>query len=89
MKKEMITIKGKDGIEREAELVLCFESEETGKKYVIYTFNEIDEKGMVALYSSIAIETDEKTTFKNIESEEEWAMVKEVMKKIIVGWKEQ
>lgn len=89
MKKEMITIKEKDGTDREAELVLCFESEDTGKKYAIYTFNETDDNGMVALYSSIANETDEKTTFENIESEEEWAMVKEVMKKIIVGWKEQ
>lgn len=89
MEKEMITIKGQDGVEREAELVLCFESDQTGKKYVIYTFNETDENGMIALYSSIANETETETTFENIESEEEWTMVKEVMKKIIVDWKEQ
>lgn len=88
MNKELIKTTDKNGVEREAEVVLCFESEETGKKYVIYTFNETDETGMVALYSSIVDETSEQPTFKNIDSEEEWAMIKNVMKKIVVDWKE-
>lgn len=88
MNRELIKTTDKNGVEREAEVVLCFESEETGKKYVIYTFNETDDTGMVALYSSIVDETSEKPTFKNIDSEEEWAMIKNVMKKIVVDWKE-
>lgn len=88
MNKELIKTTDKNGVEREAEVVLCFESEETGKKYVIYTFNETDETGMVALYSSIVDETSEQPTFKNIDSEEEWTMIKNVMKKIVVDWKE-
>lgn len=88
MNKELIKTTDKNGVEREAEVVLCFESEETGKKYVIYTFNETDETGMVALYSSIVDETSEQPTFKNIDTEEEWTMIKNVMKKIIVDWKE-
>lgn len=88
MNKELIKTTDKNGVEREAEVVLCFESEETGKKYVIYTFNETDETGMVALYSSIVDETSEQPTLKNIDTEEEWTMIKNVMKKIIVDWKE-
>lgn len=88
MNKELIKTTDKNGVEREAEVVLCFESEETGKKYVIYTFNETDETGMVALYSSIVDETSEQPTFKNIDTEEEWTMIKNVMKKIVVDWKE-
>lgn len=86
MEKEMIKVTEPSGEVRDAEVVLCFESDDTKKKYVIYTFNELDENGMIALYSSTV---DEETKeLKNIETEEEWAMVKETMKKIIVDWKE-
>ena len=34
MNKETIKTTDKNGVEREAEIVLCFESEENGKKYV-------------------------------------------------------
>lgn len=88
MNKEIIKTTDKNGIERDAEVVLCFESEETNKKYVIYTFNEVDETGMIALYSSIVDEDSETPKFKNIETEEEWSMIKNIMKKIIVDWKE-
>lgn len=88
MNKETIKTTDKNGVEREAEIVLCFESEETGKKYVIYTFNETDETGMIALYSSIVDEEAEQPILKNIETDEEWSMIKNIMKKIVVDWKE-
>lgn len=89
MEKEMIKFTDIDGSEKEAEVVLFFEAGiETKKKYVIYTFNEADETGMIALYSSIMVENEDKIRLENIDSEEEWAMVKDVMKKIIVDWKE-
>lgn len=88
MNKEIIKTTDKNGVERDAEIVLCFESEETGKKYVIYTFNETDETGMIALYSSIVDEDAEQPILKNIETDEEWAMIKNIMKKIVVDWKE-
>ena len=88
MNKEIIKTTDKNCVERDAEVILCFESEETGKKYVIYTFNEIDETGMVALYSSIVDEDSETPKLKNIDTEEEWSMIKDIMKKIIVDWKE-
>ena len=88
MNKETIKTTDKNGVERDAEIVLCFESEETGKKYVIYTFNETDETGMIALYSSIVDEDAEQPILKNIETDEKWAMIKNIMKKIVVDWKE-
>ena len=88
MNKEIIKTTDKNGVERDAEIVLCFESEETGKKYVIYTFNETDETGMIALYSSIVDDDAEQPILKNIETDEEWAMIKNIMKKIVVDWKE-
>ena len=88
MEKEVIKTTDKDGVEREAEVVLCFTSDKTGKKYVIYTFNEVDESGSIALYSAEVDESGEEIVFNNISTEEEWAMVKDVMKKIVVDWKE-
>lgn len=88
MEKEIIKVLDANGNERDAEVVLCFETEENNKKYAIYTFNETDENGMIALYSAEVDENSENPSFKNIETEEEWAMVKEIMKKIIVDWKE-
>lgn len=88
MNNETIKITDKNGVVRDAEIVFCFESDETGKKYVIYTFNEVDETGMTALYSSIVDENSETPKFKNIDTEDEWTMIKNVMKKIVVDWKE-
>ena len=78
----------RDGATVDAEVVLCFEAEQTKKKYVIYTFNEVDETGNIALYSAVVDESSEPPTFNDIETEEEWAMVKDVMKQIVVDWKE-
>ncbi len=86
MEKETIKFTDIEGNEREAEVVLCFE--ENNKQYIIYTFNEKDENGMIALYSSEMIQNNGNTELCGIENENDWAMVKEVMKKVIVDWKE-
>ena len=86
MEKDIIKLTDPNGEIKDAEVVLCFKSDDTKKKYVIYTFNELDENGMIALYSSVVDESTKE--FKNIETEEEWAMVKDTLKKIIVDWKE-
>ena len=86
MEKDIIKLTDPNGETKDAEVVLCFESDDTNKKYVIYTFNELDENGMIALYSSVVDEATKE--LKNIETEEEWTMVKDAMKKIIVDWKE-
>ena len=80
-----------DGLEKEAEVVLSFragESEENSKKYVIYTLNETDDKGMIILYTSVLNETDDKVTLGSIETDEEWVMIKDIMKKIVVDWED-
>ena len=86
MKRDTIKFTDINGVEREAEVVLCFET--NNKQYIIYTFNEKDENNMVALYSSEMIQNNGNTELCGIETEEEWAMVKDVMKEIIVDWKE-
>lgn len=88
MEKDIIKFTDVDGLEKEAEVVLCFEAGEQPKKYVVYTLNETDDNGMIALYSSIINNDGENVKLENIDNEEEWKMVKEVMRKIVVDWKE-
>lgn len=86
MESKIIKIKDQNGQLRDAEIVLAFSKED--KKFVIYTFNEEDENGMLILYSSIIIEEDNKIILEKI-SPDDWTMVKQVMNKIVKEWKEQ
>ena len=47
---EKIMIKGEDGSEKLADVLLYFTLKENGKDYIIYTFNEKDKNGMVVVY---------------------------------------
>ena len=80
MENEMIKVTDENGIEKEAEVVLCFEH--NGKNFIIYTFNETDEQGMIILYSSMIRQENGENVFEKISSDD-WAMVKDVMNKIV------
>ena len=80
MTKEMIKVKDQNGVEREAEVVLCFEKD--GKNFIINTFNETDEKGMIILYSSMIRVENGENIFDKI-TPEDWTMVKNVMNSIV------
>ena len=88
---EKIMIKGEDGTERLADVLLYFTLKEKGKDYIIYTFHEKDKNGMVVVYSS---RVEEDLTNQNniritgIETEEEWAKIKDIMRQVIKANKE-
>lgn len=91
MEKEKILIKMEDGSNKEADVLLYFLDDEINKKFIIYTFNEKDEKGLVIIYSAIVVEDEKEESgfrFENITDEKEWSIVKDAMKKIITEWKE-
>ncbi len=83
---EKIMIKGEDGSEKLADVLLYFTLKENGKDYIIYTFNEKDKNGMVVVYSS-RVETDPNNPddihITGLETEEEWAKIKDIMRKVI------
>ena len=80
MEKETILVTDEKGIEREAEVILCFEKD--NKNFIIYTFNETDSKGMTILYSSMIKNENGKNIFEKISSED-WTMVKNVMNQVV------
>ena len=83
-----ITYIAEDGSEQEAEVVMCFEAGEPAKKYIIYTFNEKDKNNMVVIYSAILVEDGNEYRIENIVDENEWSMVKEVMRDVVVNSKD-
>ena len=82
-KKITICPEGKEPFE--ADLVMAFEIVETGSKYVIYTKNEIVDTNLVKLYVAALRNENGVEIAKQIENDDEWNKVKEIMKAIING----
>ena len=72
MDERMITVLDEKGNEIEFEVLLTFESDETGKKYVMYFDPEQDEPNVM---TSIF---DDEGNFFPVETQEEWDMIEEV-----------
>ena len=79
---QKLKVKKSNGDTAEAEVLLCFELEKTGKKYILYTFNEVDSKDMETIHASILNEDENGYQWDKI-PEDEWKEVKEVMREII------
>lgn len=80
--KQTIIVLDQNGKEAEAEIIAKFSVDETGKQYILYTLNEIDENSMVKIYASTLVERDGMYSLETIGSDEEWAMIKEVMREM-------
>lgn len=83
LEKNIISLTTVDGEEIEAEVLIFFEIEETGKKYLVYTYNEKDKNDMITVYASSFNEEDGEIYLDNIESDSEWEKVKDVMRHTI------
>lgn len=86
--KLVLTLKDEAGNEKEFEGIAQFDLEETGKSYLIYTDNTVDEEGNTKIYASSYIPTEDGgigSTLNPIETEREWKYVE----KIIEGMQEQ
>lgn len=70
--------------EKEMELIRCGRikrrADGTGREYVTYTKDEIDEKGRVTIYTSEVIRNSETETELKCVSEDEWSRVRTVLR---------
>ena len=80
-----IVVINEDGQEVEAELISYFELEEFGKEYAFYSFGEVDSNGLVKLNVSTVQRDGKEYTFTDVETEEEWVLLKKIMKDIAVS----
>lgn len=77
-----LSIINQDGTTEEVEVVISFEFKDTKKEYVVYTKNERDASGNVTVYVSYVDRSGEQTQLYGIDDEEEWARVKDVLRKL-------
>ena len=80
--KRTMVVLDESGNEKEAEVLSAFSVKKYNKNYILYTLNEVDENEMIKISASELIEKDNMYSLGAIESDEEWAAVKEVMKEV-------
>ena len=81
--KKMMSIILEDGSMDEVEVLLTFEFTDTKKEYIVYTKNETDDKGNVTIYvASLTRVTDGDPILGNVDTEEEWSRIKNVLKEL-------
>ena len=56
-----------------------FESDETGKNYIVYTDNSKDEQGNIEVYASIYYPDDENGRLEAIETDKEWKIIETIL----------
>ncbi len=81
MKEEQMKFKVIDdqGKEIECEVLFTFESDETGKNYIVYTDNTTDEEGNTKVYASIYTPNQENLNLTAIETEKEWKIIETIL----------
>lgn len=68
-----------EGKEIECEVLFTFESDETGKNYIVYTDNTTDEAGNTKVYASIYDPNAEETKLEPIETDKEWKIIETIL----------
>lgn len=81
---EKMTFKvlGEDGKELDCEVLFTFESDETNKKYMVYTDNTLDEQNNTKVYAAIYNPEGEGVNLSPIETEKEWKIVEAILEEV-------
>lgn len=73
---------GEDGKELDCEVLFTFESDETNKKYMVYTDNTLDEQNNTKVYAAIYNPEGEGVNLSPIETEKEWKIVEAILEEV-------
>ena len=79
MKKNTFSMLDENGREVVYDVLFTFESEETGKNYIVYTDNQKDETGNIEVYASIYYPNDPQSKLEAIETEKEWKVIETIL----------
>lgn len=80
--KNQFTVINDEGREIVCDVLFTFDSDETGKSYIVYTDNTKDEGGNIKVYASIFDPEDENTELLPIESDKEWKVIEAILSSI-------
>ena len=79
MDKNTFKVINDEGKEVVCHILFTFDSEETGKSYIVYTDDSKDAEGNVQVYASIFDPEDPNTKLEAIESEKEWKVIETIL----------
>jgi uncharacterized protein YrzB (UPF0473 family) len=79
MKKNTFSMLDENGNEIVYDVLFTFESEETGKNYIVYTDNHKDESGNVEVYASTYTPDDPQSKLEAIQTEKEWKVIETIL----------
>lgn len=77
--KNTFKVINKDGEEVVCNILFTFDSEETGKSYIVYTDNSLDELGNIQVFASVFHPEDPNTKLEPIETEKEWKVIETIL----------
>lgn len=78
----MFTVINDEGKEVQCEVLFTFDSDETGKHYIIYTDNTTDEEGNTKVYASTFDPEKEASDLGPIETEKEWKIIETILENL-------
>ena len=88
MNEEMsFTVSDENGRETKCETLFTFDSEETGKNYIVYTDNSVDENGNTQVFASIYNPDSDEQRLMPIETEKEWKIIEIILAELQDGIK--
>jgi len=76
------TVVNDEGKEVECEVLFTFESEETGKNYIVYTDNTFDQEGNTKVFASIYDPDADESKLLPIETEKEWKIIEVILEEL-------
>ena len=82
------TVVNDEGKEIKCDVLFTFDSEETGKNYIVYTDNTKDESGNIKVYASI-YNPEDTTKLEPITSDKEWKIIQIVLDEVMAEAKKE
>lgn len=80
MRKNAFSMLDENGNEVIYDVLFTFESEETGKNYIVYTDNKVDATtGNIEVYASTYDPDDSNSKLGVIETEKEWKVIETIL----------
>ena len=79
MEKNSFTLVDENGQEKVYDVLFTFDSEETGKSYIVYTDNSKDETGNIQVFASTYDPNDPNAQLGSIETEKEWKVIETIL----------
>lgn len=76
-----------NGSEKVCEVLFTFDSDETGKSYIVYTDNSVDENGGTRVFASTYDPNAKEQRLMPIETEKEWKIIEIILEELQAGIK--